>query len=106
MAVFAAFAADDLGITPDPGPVSANPGVERWFCRKCGSPLAARFAYLPDQIYVPIGILDQADNMAPELHCHADSRLPWLHIDDDLERNGASGRASLWSARPETDDTA
>ena len=55
----------------------------------------ATYDYLPDQTYVPLGVLDQADTLAPQLHCHADSALPWLHIDDDLPRSAASGRDTL-----------
>jgi len=99
VAAFATYSPGDLDITPDPGSVTATPGVNRWFCRKCGSPLAVRFDYLPGQVYVPIGLLDQADELVPEMHCHTDASLPWLHIDDDLERHSASGRAALRGAR-------
>jgi hypothetical protein len=68
------------------------------FCPKCGSPLAASYDYLPGQTYVPIGVLDQADQFAPEQHSHADSALPWLHITDDLPRFSASGRGRLNAA--------
>lgn len=96
VAVFAAFAADWLCITPQLGDaVSVNPGVDRWFCRSCGSPLAARFDYLPGQIYVPIGLLDQAADLTPQLHSHAESCLPWLHIADDLPRAKSSSRVDL-----------
>lgn len=104
VAAFAAFDAGDVTITPDPGPVSANPGVERWFCRTCGSPMAARFDYLPGQVYVPIGVLDQAADLAPQQHSHAEACLPWLHIDDDLDRNMASGRKVLQAARVTPDN--
>ena len=95
MGVFVAVPGASLTITPDPGPVSAVPGVDRWFCRSCGSPLAARFEYLPDQIYLPVGILDQAADLAPGLHCHDDSRLPWLELADHLPRHASSGRKAL-----------
>lgn len=98
VAAFAAFAADDLEIHPDPGPFSAHSGVDRWFCRDCGSPMAARFDYLPGQIYVPVGVLDQAAMLKPELHAHAESGLPWLHIDDTLTRVTGSSRTDLLSA--------
>ena len=92
----ATFDAKDLQTTPDLGvPFSCNPGVERWNCPDCGSPLAARFDYLPGQIYVPLGVLDQAADLPPHIHCHADARLPWLHIKDDLPHAEASGRAAL-----------
>lgn len=67
----------------------------RWTCATCGSPLAARFDYLPGQIYVPIGILDQAAELAPQLHCHAAQTLPWLCLNDDLPRSAGSARAVL-----------
>ncbi|MEM9784149.1 MAG: GFA family protein [Pseudomonadota bacterium] len=98
VAAFAAFPAGSVTLTPDPGPFSTVAGVERWFCRSCGSPLAARFDYLPDQIYVPIGVIDQADTILPAMHSHHGARLSWLHIDDDLPRPDASARDALNSA--------
>lgn len=92
---FAAFPDHALTIAPDPGPVSVADGVERWFCRACGSPLAARFAYLPGQVYVPLGVLEDAEAYPPGLHAHADSALPWLRLDDGLPRCHGSARAAL-----------
>ncbi|MEL7347769.1 MAG: GFA family protein [Pseudomonadota bacterium] len=95
VAAFAAFDASAVQILPDPGPVTVVPGVDRWFCRICGSPLAARFDYLPGQIYVPLGILDQAAEIEPQMHAHADAQLPWLHLADGLPREAASARGAL-----------
>lgn len=96
VAVFAAFDAEALAFSPPLGAaVSHSPGVERWFCTACGSPLAAKFDYLPGQIYVPVGILDQADDVVPEIHCHHEARLQWLDITDDLPRIAGSGRGAL-----------
>lgn len=93
---FAAFASGSVALTPAHPPAKpVNPGVTRWFCPDCGSQLMATYDYLPDQTYVPLGVLDQADTLAPQLHCHADSALPWLHIEDDLPRSAASGRDTL-----------
>ena len=96
VAPFCDFARGDLNI--DPAPHHAEPvndGVERWFCAGCGSSLAATYDYLPDQVYVPVGIIDQAEQTAPTLHAHAQSRLGWLHITDDLPRSASSGRDTL-----------
>lgn len=98
VAAFAALPADALVIDPDPGPLSAVPGVERWVCPMCGSPLAARFDYLPGHVYVPLGVLDQAADLPPKVHAHAGDRLPWLHIADDLPRPSGSARDMLGSA--------
>ncbi|MBT0955888.1 GFA family protein [Alphaproteobacteria bacterium KMM 3653] len=92
---FAAFGPGDVTLTPPPAPLTAVKGVDRWSCPTCGSPLAAQFDYLPDQTYVPVGILDQAESLAPELHCHADSRLPWLTLTDGLHQAPASARSTL-----------
>jgi len=95
----AAFAAFDEGVvtfTPNEGrEVAVNPGVRRTFCAVCGSPLTGRYDYLPGTLYIAIGILDQAEDLAPQLHAHAAQRLTWLHIDDDLERLATSARSQL-----------
>lgn len=98
MAAFAAFRLDDLTFDPPLADgISVNPGVTRWFCRACGSPLAGQYDYLPGQIYVSLGLIDQADTLAPDRHSHAASAMPWLHIADDLPRDAASGREALGS---------
>ena len=70
-------------------------GVRRWHCGVCNSPVAATFDYLPGQIYVPLGVIDQADTLPPDLHCHAASSLPWLHLDDGLTRVQNTARDHL-----------
>ena len=95
---FAAVARGDVRVTGNVSKVSHYEGVTRWFCADCGSPLMADFAYLPDQSYLPLGILDQAPEMAPSLHCWAEAGMPWLKIDDNLERASDSGSATLQAA--------
>ena len=100
-AAFAAFAEAEVSFEPALGDgVSFASGVQRWFCAKCGSPIAATYDYLPGQVYVPLGLIDQASDLPPALHAHAGSKLPWLHISDDLPREDASSRARLQAARP------
>ena len=92
----AAVVAFDRAARPDLGaPKVHGSGVERWNCAACGSPLAAWFPYLPDQVYIPIGIMEQADALPPQLHSHADSALPWLHIDDTVPRQSGTARDAL-----------
>lgn len=73
-------------------------GAERWFCGACGSPLKAWFSYLPDQDYLPLGILDQAPDLAPEHHCYVQSAMPWMTFDDGLPRSDDSGSDILGQA--------
>lgn len=96
VAVFAAMDEHMVTFEPDIGKsISLVNGVTRTFCGACGSSLTGRYDYLPDQIYIPIGIIDQAEDLKPSLHVHEDSRLSWLHIRDDLERVSTSGRAQI-----------
>ncbi|WP_237072679.1 GFA family protein [Pseudaestuariivita rosea] len=99
---FAAFKPSDIDLKPVLGDgATHNPGVRRWFCHKCGSPIAAQFDYLPDQIYVPLGIIDQADALAPQIHCYWQNRLSWLQLEDSLEKSERSARTTLiQSLRP------
>jgi hypothetical protein len=93
---FAGFADGDVEFKPSRGPtVSFAPGVDRWFCRACGSPLAARFDYLPGQIYVPLGLLDQINTLPPQAHAHHGARAPWLHVSDDAATDAGSARDRL-----------
>ncbi|MEM7283730.1 MAG: GFA family protein [Pseudomonadota bacterium] len=99
VAVFAAFADADLTLTPNEGQkVSVTPGVTRSFCSNCGTPLTGRYDYLPGMVYVGVAVLDQADELEPQLHAHESQRLPWLHIQDNLERFPNSARSKLKSA--------
>ena len=96
VAAFAAFDRSALSAAPTlPAPTVHNSGVERWNCPACGSPLAAQFDYLPTQVYVPLGVIDQIDALAPQIHCHADRAPHWLHLADDLPREAGSARATL-----------
>jgi len=99
---FAAFAESDVDLrgtgASEIRTANVTPGATRLFCGVCGSPIAASYDYLPEQIYIPLGILDQAGDLAPEVHAHCDDRLPWLHIDDTAERFPASSRAALNAA--------
>ena len=98
---FAAFPEAAVTAAPElASPLSIVPGVDRWSCGTCHSPVAARFDYLPGQIYIPLGTLDTAERLPPAIHCHDHARYDWLHIQDDLPRSGGSGRDSLNKATP------
>jgi hypothetical protein len=96
VAVMAAFNEEDLTFTPNEGKqVTVNKGASRSFCPDCGSPLAARFDYLPGQAYVAIGIFDHPEAFAPKHHSYESQRIDWLHIDDDIERFATTSRDKL-----------
>lgn len=78
-----------------PEPKTFTEDIRRWTCDACGSPLAAEFSYLEGQVYVPVGILDNAESLKPSLHAHAEHELPWLHLADGLDRVTGSARDRL-----------
>ena len=96
VAAFAGFATKKVSFDP---PLDAGrshfEGVTRWFCEACGTQLAARYDYLPDQLYTPIGLWDQANRLPPARHAHHGSKLSWLELTDDLPRDNDSARAAL-----------
>lgn len=96
VAAFAAFARDHVTATPSDRPfASRKPDARRYFCPECGSPLWAEYDYVPGQLFVSVGLFDDACDLAPMLHAHADERLPWLRLSDDLPRIDGSSRALL-----------
>ena len=104
VAAFGAFDENAVQVSPAwPTSKSFSPGVTRWSCPDCGSPLAAAFDYLPGQVYVPLGLIDQAAQLPPEFHAHDRYRLPWLQIVDDIPGVGGSSRAILHHFSDDTD---
>ena len=84
---WAAFPEGLVVFDPDEGKTATpNTGVSRSFCPDCGSPLAHRYDYAPDQVYVGVGLLNQADDLTPVMHSHHGNRLAWLNIVDDAEK--------------------
>ena len=99
VAAFAAF--DEAAVLPDlPGHVLQIGGVRRWTCATCAAPLGAAFDDRPGQVYVPVGIIEEAGALAPERHSHHAARPGWLHIDDNLPRSGETARTDLPGSVP------
>jgi len=96
VAAFAGFNDSALSLKPNEGKsISVNSGVTRTFCESCGTPLAARYDYLPGVVYIALGIIDQANDFPPELHAHESNCYNWLSISDQCQRFPASARREL-----------
>ena len=99
VSVFAGFDAQAVSAEPGFGTqISINPGVDRWHCPTCGARIAARYDYLPGQIYIPVGIFDQPSKLAPTIHAHVQNAVAWLPLDDGLPRAQGSARETLNAA--------
>lgn len=55
----------------------SSPGITRWFCPACGTPL-----HMTDDagrsVGILLGTLDQPERLRPRLHAWSESRLAWL----------------------------
>ncbi len=96
---FAAFSVEAVRVEPLLAPVSHAKGVERRFCPACGSALTATYDYLPGQVYVPIGVLENAGDLHPVMHCYSEHMLEWVRLEDGLPRETGSGTDILNKAK-------
>ena len=62
----------------------SSPGTHRGFCRVCGTPLLSRFDLDTSAYGLPLGPLDDAPGIKPEMHVFVASKAPWHEITDDL----------------------
>jgi len=71
---------------------ASSSGVERLFCRDCGTPVAYRSDRFPDEIHFYAASLDDPTAVIPQFHVFWSERLPWIELVDSLPRHerGAS----------------
>lgn len=75
-------AVDWLGSEPVVYASSAE--AERLHCGRCGAQLAFRHARFPTTIDIAIGVLDAPERFPARRHIWTTTRLPWLHLDQQL----------------------
>ena len=56
----------------------------RSFCSNCGAHLALTTRLSPEGIDVTIATLDHPERAPADRHIWVESRLPWLHLDEQL----------------------
>lgn len=62
----------------------SSPGVRRFFCAACGSPMAYQDRDRTDEIDLYAATLSDPRHYAPERHVHWNERLPWVRLADGL----------------------
>ncbi|MCK9812967.1 GFA family protein [Pseudomonas sp. MAFF 302046] len=67
-----------------PARYESSPSCVRYFCSNCGAQLALVTSLSPDSIDVTIATLDHPEQAPADRHIWTDSRLPWLHLDEQL----------------------
>ena len=59
----------------------------RCFCTECGSPVWFESLDYPELVAIPLGVLDDGNVPAPEMHIWTESRPKWCIIKDTLPRH-------------------
>lgn len=72
-----------------PKTYASSPGVTRHFCDTCGTPMAFQADRYAGEIHLYAATLTAPEQFKPQFHVHYDSRLPWLHLADDLPKHGS-----------------
>jgi hypothetical protein len=70
----------------EPRSYRSSPRGLREFCGRCGTQIAFRGEATPAEIDLNIATLDDPASIEPEFHTWIGTRIPWLHIEDDLPR--------------------
>ncbi|MCY1340526.1 Glutathione-dependent formaldehyde-activating enzyme [compost metagenome] len=67
-----------------PNDYHSTPGCTRSFCGRCGAQLTFRSEAYPQTLDLTIATLDHPERVRPDRHIWTKSRLPWLHLDEQL----------------------
>lgn len=72
---------------------ASSPGVKRFFCDQCGTPMAFKAEEYEGEIHLYAPTLEDPQDFKPEFHVHFGSKLHWLHLSDDLYQYEGSAPA-------------
>ena len=70
----------------NPKVFDSNPGVQRFFCAKCGTPIAYRADQFPGEIHFYTSSLEDTSGFEPLGHVNHAERVSWHKIADSLPR--------------------
>lgn len=71
-------------LTGTPQRYDSSASCVRYFCSRCGAHLALTTDLSPETIDITITTLDDPASVRPDRHIWTVSRLPWLHLDEQL----------------------
>jgi hypothetical protein len=75
----------------EPSVYNSSPGVRRFFCAQCGSPIAFESERWPDQTHLYAALLERPADVAPQFHVYVAEKLPWIRLDDGLPQYEGTG---------------
>ncbi|MEE9099436.1 MULTISPECIES: GFA family protein [Pseudomonas] len=67
-----------------PAEYRSSPPCVRYFCVNCGAQLALFTDLAPDTLDLTTATLDDVAEVLPNRHIWVKSRLPWIHLDEQL----------------------
>jgi hypothetical protein len=70
---------------------ASSPGVKRYFCSRCGVPVAFTGERWPDEVHIFYGTLDDPARWVPTGHAYVGEQVPWFDVHDDLPRFETTG---------------
>ena len=80
----------------DPASYESSPGVQRYFCATCGSPMAYLGTRWPGEVHLHAGSLADPHSIEPKGHVHTAEQLPWAELHDDLPRFERRSASCWW----------
>lgn len=60
--------------------LASSPGVKRYFCGACGSPVGFRGEAWPGETHLPVCAFDAPETMAPASDHFENEKLPWAAL--------------------------
>jgi len=70
----------------DPAVYESSPGVKRYFCPTCGTPMAYASERWPGEVHLFHGTLEDPQQWPPTGHAHVAEQLSWFDTHDHLPR--------------------
>ncbi|MEZ5457690.1 MAG: GFA family protein [Lysobacteraceae bacterium] len=62
---------------------------ERAFCGRCGTPMLFRSERWPGELHIARSLFDGPLDRAPQMHAFFDTRVDWVHCQNDLPTRSA-----------------
>jgi hypothetical protein len=70
----------------EPSIYESSPGVKRYFCPTCGSPMAYAGSRWPREVHLFHGTLANPAQWPPTGHAHVEEQVTWFDVHDELPR--------------------
>lgn len=83
-------------LSAEPAHWESSPGVKRYFCARCGAPVAFTGARWPGEVHLFHGTLADPSLWPPTGHAYIGERVPWFEVHDELPGFAATaGRGAV-----------